>query len=379
MSNLRRTISQITKKALPGVVISFVGDRVDVSVGGHIRRNCLLVGGPATVGGAVLVDDSSGRPVAYSYSEKAETAVAQTGSPTRSLAVDPDVPGGNSVSSSAVKVSADDIAAGYLSDKLVAGTNITLNVLNGGSNESIEIVASSGSGGGPGGGAPTDAQYVVAAAHGDLTSEIVIPGIAAHPDRKGTMATFNEEFDGSDPFTWDFTPTVHNVNSTIPSHLYLEAASGNYQGRMDFAAGTGNFDIRAKISAGWKGDGLAACIMGIMVSNAADTVAARWCFTKADNTAVTTSNLAYYYRNGGAWTASGGTASVQTYWYIRITRTAAGVLNTWWSPDGITWRQYTTGFSLAIDIAKVGVFFGATARTNVVAFGAIDWLRGSIG
>lgn len=42
------------------------------------------------------------------------------------------------------KVSADDTTPGHLADKIVAGTNITLNVLSGGADETLEIVASGG-------------------------------------------------------------------------------------------------------------------------------------------------------------------------------------------------------------------------------------------
>ena len=58
------------------------------------------------------------------------------------------ISGGGGTDTKEVKVSSNDTTAAFLEDKLQAGTNITLNILNEGANEKVEIVASGGGNGG---------------------------------------------------------------------------------------------------------------------------------------------------------------------------------------------------------------------------------------
>lgn len=50
------------------------------------------------------------------------------------------------------KVSAADTTPGYLSDKITAGSNVTLTIINPGGDEQLRIAASGGGGGGSGNG-----------------------------------------------------------------------------------------------------------------------------------------------------------------------------------------------------------------------------------
>lgn len=60
-----------------------------------------------------------------------------------------------------------------------------------------------GGGGGGGGGAPTTAAYVVGAADGTLSNEVVVPRYAAHPDAKpASPDAFDDEFDSFAGWTW---------------------------------------------------------------------------------------------------------------------------------------------------------------------------------
>lgn len=70
-----------------------------------------------------------------------------------------------------VRVTTNDSTPDFLSTKIIAGDNITVNVI--GTSGSIQYLAISGSAGG-GGGAPTDASYVVLSSNGTLTSERVL-------------------------------------------------------------------------------------------------------------------------------------------------------------------------------------------------------------
>lgn len=75
-----------------------------------------------------------------------------------------------------VKVSTNDTTADYLGNKLVAGTGVTLTVLNAGANEQIEISAS----GGGGGGHTLVASVDVSAD----TSSILVNGLNLVPDKE---------------------------------------------------------------------------------------------------------------------------------------------------------------------------------------------------
>lgn len=89
-----------------------------------------------------------------------------------------------------VRVTTGDSSPDFLSAKIIAGDNITLNVV--GSSGSIQYLAISGSAGGSGGGAPAAASYIVLSSNGTLTSERVLTagtGISITDDGPGGNLT----------------------------------------------------------------------------------------------------------------------------------------------------------------------------------------------
>lgn len=80
-----------------------------------------------------------------------------------------------------MRVSATDQTFGYLDGKLVAGSNITLTPGSVGAAETLTIASSGG-----GGGAPTDAEYIVASANGTLSAERVVTDTATVAKDTGT-------------------------------------------------------------------------------------------------------------------------------------------------------------------------------------------------
>ena len=54
----------------------------------------------------------------------------------------------------------------------IAGSGVTIDITDGDANDAAEITISAS--GGPGGGAPADADYLVGTANGDLSAEIVV-------------------------------------------------------------------------------------------------------------------------------------------------------------------------------------------------------------
>jgi hypothetical protein len=93
-SNLRRSISHIGQKTIRATVLSYVGNRIDVLLGGQqVHRNIELIGGPIKVGQEVLIDYSSGRPIAHAIGMNT-TASSTSNTSARFARIDPDIPEG---------------------------------------------------------------------------------------------------------------------------------------------------------------------------------------------------------------------------------------------------------------------------------------------
>lgn len=133
-----------------------------------------------------------------------------------------------------VKVSSDDTTVGYLADKLVAGANITLTVLNDGDDESIEIEATGGSG------APSDATFILQTSDVDLPNaqalDALSDGILKHTD--GVVA---QAVAGTDYVTPSGSETLSNKTLTTPTIGNLTNAQHNHQN----AAGGGTLNASA--------------------------------------------------------------------------------------------------------------------------------------
>lgn len=133
-----------------------------------------------------------------------------------------------------VKISSDDTTSGYLSDKLVAGTNITLTVLNDGDDESIEIEATGGSG------APSDATFILQTSDVDLPNaqalDALSNGILKHTGGVVAIATA-----GTDYVTLSGSETLSNKTLTTPTIASLTNAQHNHQD----AAGGGTLSAAA--------------------------------------------------------------------------------------------------------------------------------------
>lgn len=95
-------------------------------------------------GGSAITVRDEGSIIDTSLTELNFTGAGVTTSQTSPGVVEVSIAGGGgSGTDESVKVSSNDTTAGYLADKLVAGTNITLTANNDGGNETITISASS--------------------------------------------------------------------------------------------------------------------------------------------------------------------------------------------------------------------------------------------
>jgi hypothetical protein len=229
---------------------------------------------------------------------------------------------------------------------------------------------------GGGGGAPTDAPYITAAASSDLSAEIVIPSLAASADRAGVGgAGFSEEFDDATTvFTWSSAPAVVDYDTTVPSAAYIKAAgTTDYVGWRSWSP-AGDFDIRWKVHLG--GSGNAIHVVRPLIMNSDNSVMAGF-------NLVFNNSVAYWQAAGVTFSGSYAYASgaVQNYgygscFYCRITR--VGSTLTWWvSGDGILWTGSCGQQSFAITVARAGIGLIANG-SGAECYAALDWMRADV-
>lgn len=219
--------------------------------------------------------------------------------------------------------------------------------------------------------APTDAKYIVSEAHAGLSQEIIIPGLAGSPDIQGTFGGGTEyEFDsGVSPFTWDTTPGVVDVNTTVKSHLHIEATGTGSNVWLAWAswAPAGNFDIRAKVSLG--NEHVNNTSVGLQVYNS-DNSRRLLCYLHRRVLGGFGANSFSY--SGSYSQISGISADGPNYRYLRIKREASDVIRFYQSTDGISWEfMGTTTFS--ITVARLGLYIDSTGSS--ASHINVDWIR----
>lgn len=279
------------------------------------------------------------------------------------------------------KVSSDDTTTGYLSDKIAAGDNITITVLNPGGNEQLEINSTGG-----GGGAPIDAKYVVSEANDDLTQEIVIPSMGAHADRAGYQgATISNEFDSvSDGLLWNAsTPGVCDSNTSVTSHLYMRQVTANGTEYWGAQAWTPEdwWEAWTHVLVGTPRNSLTGHTVrtGLIVASSDDTVRAR---VQLEHTASATNwTLGIYTYDTGTWSSRSTVFGMGglTDLYLRLTYTSIGgqgALTAYWSTNGILWQAYYTILAYSISVGKVGVMLqNSTTSLAATIEAAYDFIR----
>jgi hypothetical protein len=229
---------------------------------------------------------------------------------------------------------------------------------------------------GGGTGAPADPEYVATASNATLSAEVVIPGLAGHADRAGVGgAGVSYEFDsGVSPLTWSAAVDVENVDSTVPSHLYIQD-NGAAETLGTYAwSPAGAFDIRCKISLGGEvGTSANAPAAGLIVGDSAmnnrclalltyDGTNDRYfvnCFTYAAST---------YTQRGASQLYSPGCV------YLRIVRDGSNNNSFYWSCDGLMWLLIATQ-ALTYTCAKAGL---RVSPNSLVANIAVDWIRSDV-
>jgi hypothetical protein len=281
---------------------------------------------------------------------------------------------------------ADD--GGTLAEAALALTDITTNnastakhgFLKKLSNSATEYMDGTGSwstpAGGGGGGAPTTSEYITSAADGTLSNEVVIPGLAGHADRAGIGgAGTSYEFDsGASPLTWSAAVDSEDVDTTVPSHLYIvDNGASETLGTFAYAP-AGAFDLRCKISMGMdaivNGAGASLIVGDSAMNNRCRLSLALDTSLTPDAPVINAHTYASstYTQRGASVQAGGNTA------YLRITRDGSNNNSFYWSTDGITWVFIATQ-ALTYTAAKAGISLILGSQNVRVA---VDWIRSDV-
>jgi hypothetical protein len=262
-----------------------------------------------------------------------------------------------------------DVVADSSTDTLtlVAGSNVTITTNAG--TDTITFAQT-------GGGAPTTSEYVTTASDGGLSAEVVIPSLAGSADRAGIGgAGVSYEFDsGISPLTWSAAVDAEDVDSTVPSHLYV-SDNGASETLGTYAwSPAGAFDIRCKLLLGF--DALATGAgAGLVVGDSAMNNRVLLFFgldTSLAPDALTISAYSYasstYTLRGSAVHHSNSTV------YLRIVRDGSNNNSFYWSSNGIMWAFIVTQ-ALTYTAAKAGLRVSAGSAVQKIA---VDWIRSDV-
>jgi hypothetical protein len=281
---------------------------------------------------------------------------------------------------------ADD--GGTLAEAALALTDVTTNnastakhgFLKKLSNSATEYMDGTGSwstpAGGGGGGAPTTSEYITSAADGTLSNEVVIPGLAGHADRAGIGgAGVAYEFDsGASPLTWSAAVDAETVDSTIPSHLYIQDNGATETLGTYTWAPAGAFDIRCKLSMGAEvGTSASGPAAGLVVGDT--TLANRLLIILLFDGATDKHVLDAYTYTASTYTQRGARNQIGTnFIYLRLVRDGSNNCSFYYSMDGLTWVLVATqSFTFTADKAGIRIA-AASLVTNV----AVDWIRSNV-
>lgn len=204
-------------------------------------------------------------------------------------------------------------------------------------------------------------KYVTTEAHSTLSNELVIPGLggniirAGAPPPAGVSGGISEEYDtASHGLSWTLnTPTTHNSNATLPSHLFIETATvASYIGARNWIAGSGAKNAWAHLGLGVDhGSSATSNYFGLLVADA--TFANRIVMNLEMRPSLKKWQVSAWQYTGGTWTQVGTSWDCSGEIFAWISR---GASNDWyfrWSERGTAW-QLVGSTVLAFTIARVG-------------------------
>jgi hypothetical protein len=224
--------------------------------------------------------------------------------------------------------------------------------------------------------ADTAAEYITSAANSSLSAEVVIPGLAGSADRAGIGgAGVSHEFDsGASPLTWSAAVDTETVDSTIPSHLYIQDNGATETlGTYNWSP-AGAFDIRCKLSIGAEvGTSASGPAAGLVVGDV--TLANRLLIIILYDGATDKYVLDAYTYTASTYTQRGARNQIGiNSIYLRFVRDGSNNCSFYHSFDGLTWLLVATQ-SFTFTCAKAGIRVAAASLTTNVA---VDWIRSDV-
>jgi hypothetical protein len=220
------------------------------------------------------------------------------------------------------------------------------------------------------------AEYITSAANSSLSAEVVIPGLAGHADRAGIGGGGSVyEFDsGASPLTWSAAVDTETVDSTIPSHLYVQDNGAAITIGTFAYAPAGAFDIRCKMSLGGEvGTSASTIAGGLIVANSGltDRVFIEIEFAGASDRWVVG---AYTYTAATPTLRGAAQGDLSNSEYLRIKRDGSNNVSFYSSHDGLTWLLIATQ-SFTFTAALAGIILVPASLTTEIA---VDWIRSSV-
>jgi hypothetical protein len=222
-----------------------------------------------------------------------------------------------------------------------------------------------------------DAEYVTTASSGDLTNEVVIPGLAGSADISGAGgAGTSEEYDtGTTGLSWNpSSPNTENSDTTVKSYLYLKSTDNVVRlGSKSWSPGSGAFDVRAKVELGPQ-TAATFCAIGLIVTDTAtvDSGAGAMIRLSMEPGSAFYQIIAFTLSAGSYTQRGSGWQNVGNSIYLRISRDGSNNISFWFSYTGIAWQLIATQ-SHTVTVSKLGYRIGAAGTVTFEAY--VDWLR----
>lgn len=231
-------------------------------------------------------------------------------------------------------------------------------------------------GGGGGGGAPTGVKYVVAAADGTLTNEIILPALAGSIDIPAGGGS-DHEFDAAlSGWTTLGSPDALNANSDALSHLHIVKNATATLGLHGLyrASPSMPFTMTAKLSDAYiRAD---YNIAGIGVAEATPgKISGVDVWSSGGNPVIIGGDV---WTNPTSWSAGTATLSSSFFGgfpiYLRIVATTSTNVAYYWSDNGMVWRLINGGHNPSMTIASV-VLYVESGNATYPGEAFFDWVR----
>lgn len=226
------------------------------------------------------------------------------------------------------------------------------------------------------GGAPSTAKYIVSAAHGSLSAEIVIPGLAGSPDVvPSSPSSDDDEFDAALSGWTTLGSLDTSEANVIPSHYHIAKTA------------TGTFEVHGIYKAA---PGVPFTVTVALPDYLLDTNYQHYAIMLADSTPTKLFLWGPLHQSANGvpellaanWNSRTSRGSFTEYTgtrvlapkYLRLVVNSSTDLDLWWSHNGLVWKRQATAWNPGFTVANVGLALTGN-DVSVTAEAAFDWVR----